>query len=153
VSRPFTRAQALENRAFLNVLRRTGNVRLAAREVGLKYGTVQHRRRTHPAFAVRWDAALACAQAGLAKKFKKEEGKGRRGALTPLSSAESPSPSKGEGLHPSTIRCAANGPPPHELGSQGGAYRTTGGEAVVVRLASGKLQVRRAQAGKLTPVA
>ena len=34
-----------------------------------------------------------------------------------------------------------------------GLFRTAGGEAVVVRLKSGKLQVRRAQAGKLTPAA
>ena len=63
--RPLTREQCLQNRAFLNVLRRTGNVRLAAREVGAKYGTMQHRRRVHPAFATRWDAALAFARARL----------------------------------------------------------------------------------------
>ena len=65
MARVLTRAQALENRAFLKVLRRTGNVRLACREVGLKYGTMQHRRAKHPAFAQRWDAALVFAQARL----------------------------------------------------------------------------------------
>jgi hypothetical protein len=63
MARPFTRAQALENRAFLKALRRTGNVRLAAREVGVKYGTIQYRRKQHPGFAVKWDAALAFFQA------------------------------------------------------------------------------------------
>ncbi|MFL6759253.1 hypothetical protein [Sphingomonas sp.] len=67
MARPLTRAQALQNRAFLRALRETGNVRLACRELGLKYGTMQHRRREHPAFALRWDAALAFAQARLAR--------------------------------------------------------------------------------------
>src|SRR4051794_1350240 len=67
MSRPLTRTQTLENRAFLKALRRTGNVRLACREVGLKYGTMQHRRRVHPAFALRWDAELAVAFARFEK--------------------------------------------------------------------------------------
>lgn len=109
MARPLTRAQALQNRAFLQALRRTGNIRLACREAGAKYGTMQHRRRQHAAFALRWDAALAFAQARLA----------RARSPTPL-------PQRGEGL------------------------RTTGGEPVVVRLKNGKLQMRRAQPGKLT---
>src|SRR5258708_27749737 len=64
-ARPLTRVQALENRAFLKLLRKTGNVRLACRELGLKYGTMQDRRRKHPAFAVQWDAALVFAAARL----------------------------------------------------------------------------------------
>ncbi|MFL6726596.1 MAG: hypothetical protein ACJ8FS_08790 [Sphingomicrobium sp.] len=36
----FDAAHVLENRAFLNALRGTGNVRLACRELGLKYGTM-----------------------------------------------------------------------------------------------------------------
>lgn len=65
MARPLTRAQRLQNRAFLTALRRSGNVRLAAREAGVKYGTIQHRRSKHPAFALRWDAALAFAQSRL----------------------------------------------------------------------------------------
>jgi len=80
VSRPFTRTQVLENRAFLRALRRTANVRLACRELGLKYGTMQHRRRVHPAFALRWDAELVAAQARLAK--------GRRPHPSPSPEAE-----------------------------------------------------------------
>jgi hypothetical protein len=63
--RPFTRTQALENQAFLKALERVGNIRLAARQTGLKYGTVQHRRRHHPAFAAECDAALALAHSHL----------------------------------------------------------------------------------------
>ncbi|KQS02001.1 hypothetical protein ASG11_14425 [Sphingomonas sp. Leaf357] len=59
------RTQALENTAFLKALRRTGNARLAAREVGVAYGTLQHRRGAHPAFAARWATAVAVAQARL----------------------------------------------------------------------------------------
>jgi hypothetical protein len=111
MARVLTRAQALQNRAFLKALRRTGNVRLACREVGAKYGTMQHRRRTHPAFALRWDAALAFAQARLGSGKKRE----------------------------SRFR-----------GNDGGGFRTLGGEPRLVRLKNGKLQMRRAQAGKLT---
>ena len=70
--RPLTRPQALENRAFLKVLRKVGNVRLACRELGLKYGTMQHRRKKHPDFAVRWAAALVFAQARLARHTTKK---------------------------------------------------------------------------------
>lgn len=66
MSRPLTPQQAQQNREFLIVLRRTGNARLSAREVGAKYGTMQHRRRVQPGFAARWDAALAFAEARLA---------------------------------------------------------------------------------------
>lgn len=63
--RPFTRAQALQNNAFLRALRRTGNAKAAAREVGAPISTLGLRRRTHPAFGDRWDAALVVAQARL----------------------------------------------------------------------------------------
>lgn len=63
MARPLTRAQQLENTAFLRALRRTGNIRLAARQAGLNYGTIQYRRAHHPAFAQRLDATLALAQA------------------------------------------------------------------------------------------
>lgn len=65
MARPLTRKQALENRAFLKALSRTGNVRLSAREVGLAYSTMQHRRKHHPVFATKWDAAIAAAHAAL----------------------------------------------------------------------------------------
>lgn len=63
--RPLTREQTLQNQRFLEVLERAGNIRLAARQAGIKYGTVQHRRRNHPAFAQECDAALALAHAQL----------------------------------------------------------------------------------------
>jgi hypothetical protein len=140
MARKLTRPAALENRAFLKLLRRTGNVRLACRELGLKYGTMQDRRRKHPHFAMQWDAALVFFQAWAA-------------------------------AGPSTTRSSADGPPPHRYaaGRRGkgegktltqpspvngrGLYRTLGGEAVFVRLKHGRVQMRRAQAGKLTPAA
>ncbi|HEX5259104.1 MAG TPA: hypothetical protein VFW35_10045 [Sphingomicrobium sp.] len=129
MTKPFTRTQVLQNRAFLKALRRTANVRLACREVGLKYGTMQDRRRKHRSFALRWDAELVAAQARLERR--------RRGRAHP-------SPS-----HP---RSRGDEPLPLPQGGEG-LFRTAGGEAVVVRLASGKLQMRRAQPGKLTPAA
>lgn len=85
MARPLTRNQQLENAAFLKALRRTGNVRAAAREVGLQYGTVQHRRKAHPAFALKWDVAVAHAHARLAatggRKGPEARGGGVEGAL------------------------------------------------------------------------
>lgn len=63
--RPFTRAQALQNRAFLAALRATGNAREAARSLGVHRATYTKRRARDPAFAAAWDAALAAAAAGL----------------------------------------------------------------------------------------
>lgn len=66
MARLFTLAQAQENRAFLLALARTGNARLAARELGAHRAKFTKRRAAHPAFAADWDAALALAQANLA---------------------------------------------------------------------------------------
>ena len=117
MARVLTRAQALQNRAFLKVLRKTGNVRLACREVGLKYATMQNRRAKHPGFALRWDAALAFAWASL-------------------------------------DRLGTNGsskPDPRLRGDdERVGFRTRGGEMTICRRNDGKLQMRRAQPGKLT---
>jgi hypothetical protein len=66
--RPFTRAEALENAAFLAELRRTGNAREAARRIGAHRAKFTRRRTKHPHFATQWDAALAFAQDALAQK-------------------------------------------------------------------------------------
>lgn len=66
--RPFTRAQRLENRAFLKALAATGNARAAARAVGAHRAKFTRRRAKHPAFAAEWDAALAVADAMLHKR-------------------------------------------------------------------------------------
>lgn len=63
--RPFNRRQALENQAFLRLLRRTGNTHLAAQELGMHRTTLFRRRASHPAFAAEWDAAVAIAHASL----------------------------------------------------------------------------------------
>lgn len=113
MSRPLTRNQILENEAFLRHLRRTGNARLSARTVGKAYSTMQERRARHPAFALKWDVAVAHASARL---------HGTGGERRPERRAAGPE----------------------------GAHRTVGGEPVVIRLESGRLQVRAAQPGKLT---
>lgn len=64
-SRPFTRAQVLENAAFLRLLRRTGNVRATCEALGRHRAVFTRRRAKHPAFAAQWDAALAVAHAAL----------------------------------------------------------------------------------------
>jgi hypothetical protein len=65
VPRPFTRAQAHENRAFLKALARTGNAREAARAVGAHRAKFTRRRARDAAFAAEWDSALASAHAML----------------------------------------------------------------------------------------
>ena len=144
--KPFTRTQTLENRAFLTVLRRTGNVRLACREVGLKYGTMQHRRRKHPGFAARWDAALVFAQAGLEARAARE---GRPGSKSRDVSRVALCAHAGRPT-PSLPAAQAARAAPASLHS---VARTQGGEPHLVRLRNGKLQLQRAQVGKLTPAA
>lgn len=63
--RPLNRHQALQNAAFLQALRETGNAREAARRIGAHRATFTKRRAKHPAFAAEWDAALAIADAAL----------------------------------------------------------------------------------------
>lgn len=65
MARPFNRRQAHENHAFLAALRRTGNVREAARSLGVHRSTLIKRRNRDAAFAAEWDAALALAHARL----------------------------------------------------------------------------------------
>ena len=140
MAKPLTRAQTLENRVFLKALRRTGNVRLACREAGLKYGTMQHRRRVHPVFALRWDAALVFFGAAVLKKHGKRDPRLTSGRLRPRGN---------DGLTKGPLSL----PSPPE-GGEGkkryGPFRTAGGEPVLRRTRNGKLQMQRAQAGKLT---
>ena len=76
--RPFTRRQALENAAFLEALRQTGNARLAARQLGRNRSTLTKRRAKHAAFAASWEAALAAAHTAfhLAGGVRAPEAKG-----------------------------------------------------------------------------
>lgn len=111
--RPFTPLQAYQNRLFLERFAMSGNVRMAAREAGVKYGTVQHRRKVDAAFAQLWEATAAAVQARL------HLAGGKRG--------------------------------PEASGRPGGnPLRTRGGEPMVVRSRTGKLQIRLAHPGKLT---
>ena len=61
--RPFTRRQALQNQAWLEALRATGNPRLAALMLGVHRSTYLKRRVKSSAFAQDWDAQLAAAHA------------------------------------------------------------------------------------------
>lgn len=76
MSRPFNRRQAHENDAFLAALRRTGNVREAARSLGFHRSTMVKRRNRDAAFAAEWDAALALAHASLNAGASDEAAKG-----------------------------------------------------------------------------
>jgi hypothetical protein len=157
VAKPFTRVQALENRAFLTALRRTGNVRLACRELGLKHNTMQNRRRAHPAFAVKWDAALVVAQAALNARLKREEGK-RDSRLTSGRLRLRGNDGKRRRI-PDRVRDDEKGEPltrrsaPPSPTRGEGSFRTQGGEPVLRLTKNGKLQLQRAQAGKLTTAA
>lgn len=93
MSKPLTRAQAVENRRFLHELARTGNVREAARRVGRDHTTFRSRRTRHPAFAQAWDAALATAQARLTQGAPKGVGAGLAAHRT-------------AGGEPAVVRCA-----------------------------------------------
>ncbi|HEX2763215.1 MAG TPA: hypothetical protein VHM92_05135 [Allosphingosinicella sp.] len=64
--RPFTPRQQVQNSAFLGALARTGNARLAARELGVNRSTYTKRRARSRRFAAQWRAALAASQARLA---------------------------------------------------------------------------------------
>lgn len=77
--RPFTRAQSLENAAFLRALRRTNNATLSAEEAGVKVVTMFGRRSRHPAFAREWEAALVFARAKTAGR-EQERAVARPGA-------------------------------------------------------------------------
>jgi len=82
---------------FLRALERTGDVRAAAEDAGIDHTTAYLRRRTHGDFASDWERALrAHRERVVGEKAEELEGLIAR-PLTPLSFAESPSPSRGEG--------------------------------------------------------
>lgn len=132
--RKFNRRQALENQAFLRALARTGNVRLAARELGVHRSTFTKRRARHPAFAAEWDAALALAHATL-------------NAQTPSSEREHAQET------PSRSREGAGGGPPLSTSNPGGGRpnaTTPSPEPQITRLANGRLQLRAPAKRRLT---
>jgi hypothetical protein len=120
--RPFTRRQALQNQAFLEALRATGNPRLAARLLGVHRSTYSKRRAKNAAFAQDWDAALAAAHAAFHE-------------------AGGPRPPE-QGTAPEQGTVARNCPR--------SALRTEGGELHVGCTRGGRLQLRRAPAGWMT---
>ncbi|MEZ0242063.1 MAG: hypothetical protein ACAH11_01725, partial [Sphingomonas sp.] len=110
--RALTHAQHLQNAAFLAALRRTGNARLAARELGLNRSTFTKRRIKHAAFAAEWDATLAAAHAAFALA----------GGARPPEAQDAPDPA---------ILALTDAPEWRKT------LRTRGGEPAVTRTASG----------------
>jgi hypothetical protein len=91
--RPFNRRQMLENDRFLAALRRTGNARLAARELGVHRATYTKRRARCSTFAADWDAALALAHARLNQSCPRllgEGGHAKHGGGAPRVKADEP---------------------------------------------------------------
>lgn len=134
MARPFTRAQAHQNRRFLDALAETGNARLAARELGLNRSTFTKRRAKHAAFAQDWAAALAAAHA----RFHLAGGPRAPEQQSPL---------------PSRERAGRGGRGAGLDGRSREQLRTQGGEPTIVRLKSGRLQLRLAPAGRMTRAA
>jgi hypothetical protein len=133
---PFTRRQTFENEAFLDGLRRTGNARLAARTIGRAHSTMHNRRAAHAEFAQAWDAAAASAHAAFhlaGGNRGPEEDAGSRSCRAKAGRA-------GTGSSHTPLDFARD-----ERG-----LRTRGGEPMVVRTRSGRLQLRLAHPGKLT---
>jgi len=122
--RPFTPRQQRENTRFLAALRRTGNVRLACRELRVNRSTYTKRRAKCAAFATLWDMTLAAAHAAFQLAGGERMPAARKGRGKADLSAESPQ-----------------------------SLRTEGGEPTIVRLANGKLQLRRAPPGRMTKAA
>ena len=131
--RPFTRRQARQNEAFLAALAETGNARLAARRLRVHRSTYTKRRAKCPAFAARWTAALAAAQANLVSSpaFAGEGDRAKRGGGA---AAKQPSNRPSRKKKPARLR-------------------NKGGEPVLVRLADGRLQLREALSGSIAPAA
>lgn len=131
--RPLTPRQAHQNEIFLDSLARSGNVRLSARAAGVAYGTIQHRRSAHVGFAHRWEAAVVAVHARL------HLAGGKRGPETAARRTRGGAGRKK--MDPGLRR------------DDGRGFRTRGGEPMVVRTRSGRLQVRLAHPGKLTRAA
>ena len=64
------RALALENAAFLDALRQTGNIKAAAAAIGRNPCSMRRRRVRLPGFAAEWRAALVVAEARLYERAK-----------------------------------------------------------------------------------
>jgi hypothetical protein len=153
--RPFTPRQQRQNAAFLAALRRTGNVRLACRELRVHRATYTKRRAKCAAFATLWDMALAAAHAAFqlaggarppaARQGRK--GQGIRSSRAKSRGAPDDSvPTPFDVVYPEQGRGAQD-----ERG--GSNLKTKGGEPTIVRLKNGRLQLRLAPPGRMTDAA
>jgi len=128
--RALTHAQLMQNAAFLEGLRKTGNARLAARALRVAHATFFKRRATHAAFAAEWDATLAAAHA----------------AFRLAGGARPPESAQERVRDPATLEIP-------EAKAWRAALRTKGGEPIVIRTASGRLQLQLARPGRITRAA
>ncbi|MCW3847510.1 hypothetical protein OF829_09665 [Sphingomonas sp. LB-2] len=126
--RPLTHPQRLQNAAFLEALRRTGNARLAARELGVHRATFTKRRARHAAFAAEWDATLAAAHAAFAL----------------AGGTRQPEPKRAP--DPNSLALT-------DADQWRAQLRTGGGEPVITRTASGRLQLRLSPPDRMTRAA
>jgi hypothetical protein len=120
--RPLKPRQHQENARFLAALARTGNARLAALVLGVNRSTYLKRRAKHPAFAAAWDAALAAADTALAHSEVQAMAAAARAASR-------------------SSRAESRGAPPEP---------PQAGDPVIVRSPSGRYQLRRGAAHRIT---
>lgn len=152
-ARPFTPRQALENARFLEALRRTGNARLAARQLGVHRSTYLKRRARDAAFAAGWEMALAAAHAafhlsGGARPPEPDPPRHGEGVAALGCTQQSKIVSGGDDLAATHAKHGGGGPPGRDCQS-----RTQGGEPTIVRRSNGRLQLRLAPAGRMTAAA
>ncbi|HEX8511833.1 MAG TPA: hypothetical protein VF688_01860 [Allosphingosinicella sp.] len=134
--RPFTPRQLRENARFLEALSRTGNARLACHVLGLNRSTYFKRRARSPAFAAAWEEAVEAADVSLLDEEHKPRSSRAKSRGAPSDSEQSP------------FDFAQDERTPERKPT-----RTRGGEPHLVRLKSGRLQLRRALPGRMTPAA
>jgi len=140
--KPFTRAQARRNAAFLRRLAVHGNARRAAAELGYNRATFTRRRAQNSRFATLGDAALAAAHAKILP-----------GTIAGLDCPRQSKSDPGDrttpqwGTRRSMVEGAAS---PAEAPSN---PRARGGEPILVRLPDGRVQLRRAPKGRMTKAA
>ncbi len=134
--RPFTPRQQRQNARFLAALRRTGNVRLACRQLGVNRSTYTRRRARCAAFAADWDWVLAAAHAAFHRAGGERMPEARRKGRAVIAS-------RGAARQTSLDR--------HDAGDD--ELRTKGGEPTIIRQANGRLQLRLAPPGRMTGAA
>ena len=131
--RPFTPTQTAQNARFVAALTGCGNARAAARATGVAISTMIGRRGRDAGFAARWDVACARASVAIGRRERAERAAADRAAEA-----------RALGRDGAGGRDGSAEPEP-------GTVRTAGGETHAVRMACGRLQLRRAVPGRMKP--